>query len=134
MAEAKRDYVTVTFSPQSSIAYFLKGVLDCAGFSVAAAVSNPDELEALVSDVRPDAIVYDVSFPFAENWRELQDLRRRTAFMRIPVIVTTSESRQLFRATGYSSAIEIFARPDDVSALQGALRGAIEAVAPVHAA
>ena len=133
MAEPTREHVTVTFSPQSSVAYFLKRVLDCAGFGVAAALSNQDELESVIHRHRPDAIVYDVSFPFAENWQALQDLRRRSTFHQIPVIVTTSESRQLFRATGCSSAIEIFARPDDVTALQEALRGAIQAVAPVHA-
>lgn len=134
MAETVRGCVAVTFSPQSSVAYFLKGVLDCAGLDIIGAFSNADELEAAVQRARPDAIVYDVSFPFAASWQALQDVRNRPALRGIPVVVTTSESRELFRATGYSSAIEIFARPDDVLALRQALRGAIEAVAAGHAA
>ena len=49
MVESTRASMAVTFSPQSSVAYFLKGVLDCAGFDVCAAVSTPEELEAIVS-------------------------------------------------------------------------------------
>lgn len=126
--------VVVAFSPQSSVAYFLKGVLDCAGLTVTAAVSDTSDLEAIVRSTPPDALVYDVSFPFAANWQKLQELRARPAFRRVPVIVTTSEARELFRATGCASAIEIFARPDDVSGLRNALMGAIESIAPVHAA
>jgi CheY-like chemotaxis protein len=124
----------VVFSPQSSLAYFLKGVLDCAGLAVTAAVSDYDELDAVVRGTPPDVIVYDVSFPFAANWQKLQELRSRPAFRRVPVIVTTSEARELFRATGCSSAIEIFARPDDVSGLRNALLGAIQGIAPMNAA
>jgi CheY-like chemotaxis protein len=116
------------------VAYFLKGVLDCAGLTVTAAVSDTSDLEAIVRSTPPDALVYDVSFPFAANWQKLQELRARPAFRRVPVIVTTSEARELFRATGCASAIEIFARPDDVSGLRNALMGAIESIAPVHAA
>src|SRR5256885_343033 len=114
MRENTQVAMAVTFSPQSSVAYFLKGVLDCAGFEVCGAVSTLEELETLVRRNRPDAIVYDVSFPFASNWKMLQDVRSRPALRNIPVVVTTSEPRELFRATGCSSAIEVFTRPDDV--------------------
>jgi CheY-like chemotaxis protein len=134
MADTPASGVVVTFSPQSSVAYFLKGVLDCAGLAVEAAASTPEDLEAIVGRARPYAIVYDVSFPFTANWQKLQELRSRPALRSIPVIVTTSEARELFRTTGCSSAIEIFSRPDDVAALREALRGAIEAVAPGCAA
>jgi CheY-like chemotaxis protein len=132
MGETVRAFVAVTFSPQSSVAYFLKGVLDCAGFDVCAAVSTPEELEASVGRDRPDAIVYDVSFPFASNWQKLQDVRRRPALQNIPVVVTTSEPRELFRATGCSSAVEVFSRPDDVRHFRDILQSAIESVAPVQ--
>ena len=132
MGESIRASMAVTFSPQSSIAYFLKGVLDCAGFDVCGAVSTAEELEAVVSKDRPDAIVYDVSFPFASNWQKLQDVRSRPALRNIPVVVTTSEPRELFRATGCSSAIEVFTRPGDVRQFREVLQSAIESVAPVQ--
>jgi CheY-like chemotaxis protein len=132
MGESIRASMAITFSPQSSVAYFLKGVLDCAGFDVCAAVSTPEELEAVVTRDRPDAIVYDVSFPFASNWQKLQNVCRRPALRNIPVVVTTSEPRELFRATGCSSAIEVFTRPDDVRQFREVLQSAIESVAPAQ--
>jgi CheY-like chemotaxis protein len=134
MAEILPGCGALTFSPQSSVAYFLKGVLDCAGLTVSGAFSNLDDLEAAVGRSRPDAIIYDVSFPFAANWEGLREARSRPVLRDLPFVVTTSEARELFRATGCSSAIEIFSRPDDVASLSRALRGAIEAVAPGHAA
>jgi CheY-like chemotaxis protein len=132
MVERNREYVAVTFSSQSCVAYLLKGVLDCAGFAVSAALSDPEELELLARSGRPDVIVYDVSFPFGKNWQTLQRLRSLPALRNVPVVVTTSEPRELFRATGCASAIEMFTRPDDVSEFRRALQRAIEAVAPAH--
>jgi len=77
-------------------------------------------------------IVYDVSFPFRKHWQMLQYLRSLPALRNVPVVVTTSEPRELFRATGCTSAIEVFTRPDDVSEFRHALQKAIEAVAPAH--
>ena len=134
MAEIPTNFVTVTFSPQSSVAFFLKGILECAGLTVAAAASNATDLVALAERVRPDAIVYDVSFPFSSNWQALQEVRSCPSLRGVPVVVTTSERRELSRATGCSTAIEIFARPDNVTVLRQALRSAIEAIAPGHAA
>lgn len=118
-------YAIITFSRQPSVAYFLKGVLDCAGFVTIVASSSPEDLEAAVERIRPDAIVYDVSFPFIENWRQLQELQGRPSIGTIPVVITTSEARELFRQVGVSSAIEIFRRPDDVSEIRDAIIGAI---------
>jgi CheY-like chemotaxis protein len=125
--------IVVTFSPQPSVAYFLKGVLDCAGFTVVSAASELDELEAQVERMRPDAVVYDVSFPFAENWHSLQQLRSRGAMRGIPVVITTSEARELFRRVGVSDAIELFRRPDDVVALRRAVCATIERTRSAHA-
>ena len=124
-----RSYVVVAFSPQPSLAYFLKGVLDCAGLSAIASSSSPDDLERLAERVRPDAIVYDVSYPFSENWQQLQQVRNRAALRLVPFVITTSEAHELFRRVGCSTAIELFARPSDLAAFQSAVRSAIETAA-----
>ena len=133
MAE-RSGFVVVAFSPQPSLAYFMKGVLDCAGFQTMAASSSPDDLEALLLSVRPDAIVYDVSFPYAENWRNLEELRNRDTLRDTPIVVTTSEANELRRRVGVSTAIELFARPADLAAFQRAVLSAIESASPSHAA
>jgi CheY-like chemotaxis protein len=134
MAETPASSVIVTYSPQSSVAYFLKGVLECAGLTVSAAASDVDELETCVQRRRPDGIVYDVSFPFRENWQKLQEVRGLPSLRDLPIVITTSEARELFRVTGCSSAIELFARPNDVAPFRQALLGAIRAIPKDHAA
>ena len=49
MSEITRDYAVVTYSPQSSVAFFLKGILDRAGFTTTATFSTPDDFEAVVA-------------------------------------------------------------------------------------
>jgi CheY-like chemotaxis protein len=128
-----RPYVAVTFSPQPSVAYFLRGVLDSAGYSVAEASFRPDDLEMAVHRSRPDVIVYDVSSPCSENWRQCQRLLRSEALSDIPVVITTSEQRELRRTVGVVAAVELFKRPDDVSELRRAVRRAIEGSVSVPA-
>jgi CheY-like chemotaxis protein len=122
-----RSYVAVTYSPQPSVAYFLRGVLDSAGFAVAEASFSPDDLETAIHRSRPDVIVYDVSYPFRENWSQCQQLLRREALSDIPVVITTSEQHELRRTVGVVAAVELFKRPDDVTELRQAVRRAIEA-------
>jgi CheY-like chemotaxis protein len=134
MDETSAISVVVTYSPQSSVAYLLKGVLECAGLSVSAAVSELQDLETCVKKCRPDAIVYDVSYPFGDNWQKLLEVRSLPALRNLPIVIMTSEARELFRVTGCSSAIELFARPNDVAPFRQTLLGAIRDLASDHAA
>lgn len=133
MTGTPRPYVAVTFSPQPSVAYFLRGVLDSAGFQVAEAAFRPDDLEAAVHRAHPDVIVYDVSYPFTENWRQCQQLLQRAAVRDIPVVITTSEQRELKRSVGVSAAVELFSRPDDVTELRRVVQRAAETCRPAEA-
>jgi CheY-like chemotaxis protein len=126
MADTARPYVVVAFSPQSSVAYFMKGVLDCCGLTAIAISAGPDEIEAVAERVHPDAIVYDLSFPFVENWQRFQQLRDRPALQDVPFVITTSEVAELQRRVGVTSAIELFTRPKDLAKFQAAVHQAIE--------
>ena len=130
MTGTPRPYVAVTFSPQPSVAYFLRGVLDSAGFEVARASFSPEDLETAIHRARPDVIVYDVSSPCRENWRQCRRLLDRAAAYDIPVVITTSEKRELKEAVGVSAAVELFRSADDVSRLRRAVRRAVQATDP----
>jgi DNA-binding response OmpR family regulator len=121
------DYVIVTYSPQPSFADFLKSIVESAGF-VAEAVSTDAELERAATAIRPDAIVYEVGFPFSENWRELTRLRSRPAFHGVPFVITTPDAAELYRRVGVP-AIEVFRRPDDLSEFTRVVLSAIGAAA-----
>jgi DNA-binding response OmpR family regulator len=124
MAGTSRSYVA--FSHQPSVAYFLRGVLDSAGFAVSDASFRPDDLEVAIHRNRPDVIVYDVSYPIIENWQQCQQLLKQAGASDIPVVITTSEGKELQRTVGVSAAVQLFRRPDDVSELKEAVRKAIQ--------
>jgi DNA-binding response OmpR family regulator len=132
MPGIRRSYVAVTFSPQPSVAYFLRGVLDSAGFMVAEAAFRPEDLEHAIDRAHPDVIVYDVSYPFTENWRQCQQVLGKRMGDDIPVVITTSERRELKRTVGVSAAVELFKRPDDVSELRHAVLRAVEGHEGTH--
>ena len=115
----------VAFSTQPSIAHFLKGVLDGAGFTVVAASSELGALERIVQETHPDAVVCDIGFPFLENWQALQNACRNPGLRQTAVVVTTSEVRELRRQVGETGAIELFRKPDDLGALRAAVESAI---------
>jgi hypothetical protein len=127
MPQDARDYVVVTFSPQPSIADFLKRIVESAGFASLSASSH-EELERIVRGVMPDAIVYEVAFPFAENWRQLGQLRCRPGFGHLPFVITTPDAPELYRRVGVRG-LELFRRPDDLTELKETVLGAIGAVA-----
>jgi CheY-like chemotaxis protein len=118
-------YRAVTFSPQPSVAYFLRRILECAGVNVTAATFAVSDLETAVGRDRPDVIVSDVSFPFEENWQRLEVIRQGTLGA-IPLVITSSEARELERAVGVSGVVEIFARPHDLTEVRAAVCRAVE--------
>lgn len=129
---APGDRIVVTFSPQPSVAAFLLRIVDAAGFRAFATASTVEELETLVKRVSPDAIVYEIGFPFADNWHQLVEARRRPWLEKIAIVITTGDARELYRRVGVLAAIELFRKPDDFSELRGAILGAIREAAPAH--
>jgi CheY-like chemotaxis protein len=134
MEYARLGSTLIAFSPQPSVADFLRRLLAGAGFNVCLATSTTEELEALVTMNRPDAVVYDIGFPFTDNWHVLQRLRGSGALARTTVVITTSDARELYRRVGVTAALELFRRPDDLAELRNVVLAAIDAAAPVHAA
>ena len=132
MIGAYRDRIIVTFSPQPSVAAFLQRIVDAAGFTANATASTVEELEALVNNVSPDAIVYEIGFPFMDNWHQLVQARLRPCLQKMPIIITTGDARELYRRVGVPAAIELFRRPDDLTELRGAILEAIREAAPAH--
>jgi CheY-like chemotaxis protein len=132
MVQAARDHTVITFSPQPSVAAFLQRIVDAAGFTAHATASTMEDLETLVKTASPDAIVYEIGFPFADNWLQLEQARKRPLLQNVPIVITTGDARELYRRVGVPAAIELFRRPDDLSELRGAILGAIHEVTPAH--
>jgi DNA-binding response OmpR family regulator len=132
MIPALREQVVVTFSPQPSVAAFLQRIVDAAGFITNATASTVEELETLVTNLSPAAIVYEVGFPFAANWHQLVQARLRPSLQKVPIVVTTGDARELYRRVGVPAAIELFRKPDDLTELRCAILEAIRETTPAQ--
>ncbi len=127
MQSGSRDYVVVTFSPQPSVAEFLRRIVDEAGFA-GQATSTVDDLRQTVHTLAPDAIVYEIGFPFTDNWHQLNDLRALATLRHVPFVITTADARELYRRVGVP-AIELFRKPDDLTEIRTAVLDAIATTA-----
>jgi DNA-binding response OmpR family regulator len=132
MVHAAPDHIVVTFSPQPSVASFLQRIVDAAGFRASATASTVEELEALVKTASPHAVVYEIGFPFTDNWHQLVRARQRPCLEKVPIVITTGDARELYRRVGVPAAIELFRKPDDLTELRGAILSAIRQATPAH--
>ena len=127
MSQPSRAYVVLTFSPQPAAATTLQQIVDAAGFACQAS-SSCEDLERHAADVMPDAVVYELSFPFSENWHHLVQVRSRPTLRCLPFVITTTDARELYRRVGVP-ALELSQHPNHLRELREALLGVIQAAA-----
>lgn len=123
MQPLARDHIVVTFSPQPSVAEFLRRIVDEAGFA-SQATSTTDDLCQAVRDLVPDAVIYEIGFPFTDNWHQLNRLRAQSPLRHVPFVITTADARELYRRVGVP-ALELFRKPDDLSEIRATVLNAI---------
>jgi DNA-binding response OmpR family regulator len=123
----------IAFSQQPSVAEFMRRILADAGYNAIACWSAVDDLERVVDESDPIAVVYEVGLPFASELNRFHDIRRRPAFAHRPFVVATAAPQDLCRRCGVTSALDIFLRPTthDVDA---ALHSAVAAPLATDAA
>ena len=79
-----------------------------------------------VEEHQPAVIVYDISIPYAENWRFLQLLCSSEAMNGRKVVVTTTNKRVLDALVGEDTgALEIIGKPYDLRSIASAVRKAV---------
>lgn len=115
----------IAFSRQPSVADFMKRFLEDAGYSAIACWSTLEDLERVVSDTQPAAIVYEVAFPLATEWERCCEARRRPTLVHIPLVIATPAPPDLYRHVGMPDALDVFTRPSKHE-VEVALRSAVE--------
>jgi len=103
--------VLIAFSRQPSVADFMKGILEEAGYTAIASWSTLDDLERAVSDHRAAAVVYEVGFPLDAEWERLCEARRRPPLADLPLVLATPAHPDLYQRVGISQALDVFTRP-----------------------
>ena len=109
----------------------IKVRLEAAGFVVLvmhlADIRGGLDIGAVLSQHRPQVIVYDVVMPYDRNWRFLQHLRE-TAFRDYRFVLTSPNASALARIVGRDEKIyEVLDDGGDVDVLVQAVREAARA-------
>ena len=93
------------------------------------AMHSPEEEVARLAQIeRPDVVVYDVGYPYAENWRLLESLRSKPPLTSVPVVVTTASRRALESVDPTFVTNDIAETSEDLNDLLDAVYRATSAV------
>jgi DNA-binding NtrC family response regulator len=77
-------------------------------------------------DHDPQAVIYDITPPYEQNWTFLAMLRRLDVMQGRAVVVTTTHKANLESLVGPTEAIEIIGKPYDVAQVVAAVTRALE--------
>ena len=118
------------FNSSDDTVELLRYTLERAGFATAAG-HVPDIMRgrldfiAFVEQHDPAALIYDISIPYAENWKFLRLLRDAEVMRGRPIVVTTTNKRALDDLVGPTEAIEIMGKPYEPQQIVEAVRKAL---------
>ena len=71
-------------------------------------------------NVRPQAVIFNVSLPYEASWQEF--LQVRAALPDCPFVVTTTNKRALDELVGPTNSIEIIGKPFDLDHIVAVVR------------
>jgi DNA-binding NarL/FixJ family response regulator len=86
---------------------------------------DPKVVLGFMAQHQPQAIVFDVSFPYESNWRRFLEFQALGDECRVPVVLTTTNKNALAECIGSTEALEIVGKPYDLDELLAAVRRAL---------
>jgi DNA-binding response OmpR family regulator len=124
--------VVAVINSNDDLVAILRETLEDEGFNVTTAhirdfKAGREDLPRYLAKHEPDAVVYDLAPPYADNWRFLRLMRKH--FGERPLVLTTVNRKALERAVGKSGAHEIEGRRTDLSRVVRAVLDGIKKTA-----
>jgi two-component SAPR family response regulator len=83
---------------------------------------NINLLKEMLLEFKPDAILYDVSIPYDENWKFFRKISNFEEAKNIKFILTSTNKRNLEKIVGPTNSIEILGKPFDLEELAKAIK------------
>jgi DNA-binding response OmpR family regulator len=123
--------VIAVFNTSEDTTDMLRHYFEHKGFVVVTAFTHAlrdgkTDLEALMRQYQPVAIVYDIALPYEQNWRLCEQIRSSPACAGVPFVITTTNEAQVRKVAGTEPVLEIVGKPYDLDQLVERVRRAID--------
>jgi DNA-binding response OmpR family regulator len=117
------------------VAEAIEAALRAEGWSTAAGYTidfkrGRADLTAFLREHDPRVVVWDIAFPYAENWAFYQEAHALPAMQGRRIVLTTVNQRALERVAGEAAFLELLDRPVSFDALRATVRAALAASPP----
>lgn len=123
--------VIAIFNTSPDTVDLLRFVFERAGYTVVSAFTwelrdAHVDIEAFVRQHQPDAIVYDIAPPYAQNWRLFQHFSAMPVLADIKFVITTTHEKHVREIAGEGPELfEIIGKPYDLGRVVSAVEQAI---------
>ena len=113
--------VVALIQSNPDVAYEIRAALENLGFQVVSYTPrdflrrHQAELVSLIQSSHADAIVYDITTPYFENWETFQDVREQCHMTGSPYLITTVDKNLLQNVTSEAPYFEIRGKQFDHS-------------------
>jgi DNA-binding response OmpR family regulator len=133
--------VVALFNASDDTMAMVQRMLDAAGFRCLVGCLSKFKSGAVafahyLAANEPEAVIFDVSLPYKENWDFVKRLREDKAMEGRGVVLTTPNKLRLDEAVGRDSeACEIVGKPYDLAQIKVAIDAALaraQALSPLH--
>lgn len=126
-------YVAAIINTSPDVVDMLRVVLEQAGIVVVSAFTHEIrdghvDLERLLSQHKPNVIVYDIAPPYAANWQLYQHLSESPSMQQCQVVLTSTNPARVTELSGGDRRVyEIVGKPFDLDVIVRAVKEAIRA-------